>query len=385
MLARALPIARLVVAAGHEAIVVLPPWDSPQDSGATLTIDGVPVYHTPVPFRLPLLANPALAVLLSWRVARLQPDVVYAFKPKAFSAVVLLGALAARHLGLYRGRVVLDTDDWEGEGGWATREAGRFGWLGRLAIAVTERWCLRLADEVTVASRELTRRVASVRGRAGAYVPLAVAELPPDVPAESVARTRRELGIGAEPVVLAYTRFAEFEPRRLAEVFAAVAERIPTARFLVVGAGLDGEERDFAREAEAVGVASRVVAAGFAEREAIPRYLAAADVAVHLFDDTLMNRTKGQAKLIELLAAGVPVVVDGVGQAVEYVRSGETGVVVPAGDVLAMADAVCRLLGDVVSRSRIAARAREDVRRRWRWDCWSGAILTALGLERQRG
>jgi glycosyltransferase involved in cell wall biosynthesis len=50
--------------------------------------------------------------------------------------------------------------------------------------------------------------------------------------------------------------------------------------------------------------------------------------------------------LIELMAAGVPVVADAVGQNREYIEADLSGVLVPPGDTDAFVEAVIMLLGD---------------------------------------
>lgn len=61
----------------------------------------------------------------------------------------------------------------------------------------------------------------------------------------------------------------------------------------------------------------------------------------------------------EAMQAGVPVVATEVGSVCEAVDDGETGFVVPVGDVDAMADAVRRLHNDPGLRARMGQRARE--------------------------
>src|ERR671936_513320 len=111
--ARTLPMARELAAAGHRPLLLVPPWDAPDErpppDGQVL---GVPVRYLPVRRgRLGHLAN-ARAALAAALAAR--PDVVVAVKPKAYAGLVAL-ALAP----LRRVRVVVDSDDWEGRGGWS--------------------------------------------------------------------------------------------------------------------------------------------------------------------------------------------------------------------------------------------------------------------------
>ena len=91
-------------------------------------------------------------------------------------------------------------------------------------------------------------------------------------------------------------------------------------------------------------------------------------MAIYPFDDTLINRTKCSVKLIDLLSAGVPVVADAVGQNAEYIRPNETGVLVPSGDVEAMAQAVIDLLRDREKADRLGAQAAREMIERFSWD-----------------
>ena len=379
MVARALPLARALARRGHQVCLTLPPWDSPEDAGREEVVDGIPVLYTRLPPALPGLRHPLLALLLGRLAWQQRPEALYSFKPKAYAGAVLFGFWLARLLGLYRGRLILDTDDWEGDEGWNDRERERFNWLERRFIAWHEGWCLRHADAITFASRALEPLVRRAGGRRLHYLPICTSPAPSaSTPRGEPVRTR--LGLGARPVLLAYTRLAEFAPARLADVFARVAATCPDAVLLVVGRGLHGEEAELRREVERRGLASHVVQAGWVEPADIPGYLAAADLALHLLDDSLLNRTKGQAKLLELLAAGVPVVADAVGQATEYVADGRTGRLVPPGDAAAMATAALCLLADPARRLALGRAAAADVRERWVWDRWIAAAEDALGI-----
>jgi phosphatidylinositol alpha-1,6-mannosyltransferase len=75
-------------------------------------------------------------------------------------------------------------------------------------------------------------------------------------------------------------------------------------------------------------------------------------------------------KLIDLLNVGVPVVADAVGQNTEYIRHNETGILVPGGDVDAMAQAAIELLCDRAKADRLGAQAARDVQDRFGWDRW---------------
>jgi glycosyltransferase involved in cell wall biosynthesis len=86
--------------------------------------------------------------------------------------------------------------------------------------------------------------------------------------------------------------------------------------------------------------------------------LAEADIALVPLDDTLINRARCSAKLLELMAAGLPLVAAQVGQSGEYIRDGESGLLVPPGQPAALAQAALRLLADSGLRQRLSAGAQ---------------------------
>ncbi|MCB8934318.1 MAG: glycosyltransferase, partial [Candidatus Promineofilum sp.] len=100
----------------------------------------------------------------------------------------------------------------------------------------------------------------------------------------------------------------------------------------------------------------------------LPATLAAAEVGLYLMDDTLLNRTKCPVKLADMLAAGVPVVAEAVGQVTEYVRDGRTGALRATGDVAGLVAAAVALLNNSPERTRMGTAARADVGERFSWE-----------------
>ena len=125
------------------------------------------------------------------------------------------------------------------------------------------------------------------------------------------------------------------------------------------------------------GLSEFVIRAGWVPQEHLPDYFAAADVALYPMDDTLVNRTKCAVKLIDLLAAGIPVVADAVGQNTEYVLHNETGLLVPSGNAQAMAKATLYLLHDRALRQRISSAAMAHIRARYVWEVLTDSLLAA--------
>jgi glycosyltransferase involved in cell wall biosynthesis len=84
--------------------------------------------------------------------------------------------------------------------------------------------------------------------------------------------------------------------------------------------------------------------------------LSLTDVAV------LTSRAEGLSNtLLEYMAAGRPIVATAVGGNVELVKHGETGLLIPPDDPTALADAVRRLLSDLMLGKRLGTAAREQV------------------------
>lgn len=358
---RMVPLAAAMARRGWRCLVVAPSYTAPADAGRWEEIDGVTVHHVALPWLPgpPGIVQTAARMLAAAR--RWQPDLLHVFKPKGYSGVTAtLAHLLAPSLPQ-----VQDTDDWEGWGGW--NELGAYSLPMKHVFAWQERTLPRQASAVTVASRTLETQVwgFGVDPRRVAYIPNGVATERPMLPPRGEAR--RTLGLGEHPIVLLYTRFWEYPLRDVIDLLLVLQARRPDARLLVVGDGEHGEAAALGALARRVGVDGMVDARGWADRPTIDAALAAADIAVVPFADTLMNRAKCSVKLLELLVAGVPVVASRVGQAAEYIEDRRTGVLVAPGGV-PLARGVIDLLGDAALRQHIADSAPQQVIARWNWD-----------------
>jgi len=372
MRSRALGLARPLVARGHAVRLLMPPWDTPAEADREWQEDGVELRYVPLSGGVPGIARRLAREALAWR-----PDVVHAFKPKAYSG------LAAEWLWrFHRGRVrlVIDTDDWEGAGGW--NDIAPYSPLQKRFFARQERWGLTHVHAVTVASRTLESLVWSLGvPRAGVhYLPNG-----PGIPLEPIApavraAARARLGLGERPTVLVYSRLFEFDTARLAAVLAGIRTAVPDMAVLLVGAGLyEADAARFREQLAAAGLTDAVVDAGWVELAQLPATLAAADVGLYLMDDTLLNRTKCPVKLADMPAAGVPVVAEAVGQVTEYIRDGRTGMLCASGDVAGLVNGAVALLTDQKMRELWGTAAQEDVATRFSWPEISRSLENLYG------
>ncbi len=370
--ARILPIARVLASRGASVRVVIPPWDDPGRAGQRWREDGVEIVHTTAR-GAPFGAAQILRELLR-ETRGFAPDVVHCFKPIGYS-----GALAAILTASARRRgtplIVVDSDDFEGPAGWSGRR--RLGLAGAVRGA-QEASTLRSAPLATVASQWLRQHLLEL-GRS----PESILYLPNGHAVESraVVHQKRELdrtgGCAPEPpTLLWYTRFTEAQPSRAADLIAAVLALVPAARLVVVGEEINAGDRAAAAAAlAAAGVDERVDWRGY-EPGAVERWLSASRgpvVAIYPLEDDPTNRARCPSKVPQLMALGIPVVAESVGEISSYLAA-ETECLVAPGDREGFAVRAARLLEDGRLRARVRKRLQAAAER-WRWETVAGGLL----------
>lgn len=371
VIARMLPLAVELQALGHSVVIIAPPYTNPEDSGRSETLEGVPLRNIALGPGNKVLAAPFLA----WRMLRAalaeKPDLIHLFKPKGYGGLAAMVLLLLKKAGVGLPPLLLDTDDWEGSGGM--NELQGYSSLEKRFYAFQERWLLTRAVALTVASRELERMAGDlgVPGERVLYLPNCVRERP----AGDGSAIRQRLGIDpATPMVLLYTRFFEFEQEKLARIFAEIHTHVPSVRFLIVGQGRHNEEAQLMAAARAGGFAENLLSAGWVEPADLPDYLAAADVAIYPFADTLVNRCKCPAKATELLMAGCPLVADRVGQLPEYIQADLSGILCDPADWGAIARETVALLNNPGRRKSMGAAGRAHLCSTFAWSLFAAKL-----------
>ncbi len=396
---RALPLAQALARRGHAVTLLAPPWDWPADAGRCEQMGGVEVVQVRVNGGpLAILARLLMAI---WRR---RPTVVVACKPKGYSGLVLWCLWWQRRLGAWRGQLWLDVDDWEA--GWNERLA--YPRPLAMLFAWQEPWCLAHADRVTAASRWLQVYAAAVRQTNPADGQ--VVYLPNGIDRISVSPLAAVVKPGP-PTVLLYTRFVEVTPARIVRIWAQVIRQVPSARLIVIGDAAPGAGRaieiaatvakptcmgyasrseytgspaaDLRARTAAAGLASSIIVLGWTPAAALPGVLAAADVAWAPLADTGINRARCPVKLVELLAAGLPVVADDVGEASTYITSGVNGLLVAPGADARTVQALCQLLTDRAYARNRGQAAAAHVARDFLWDRLVERFLTSETEDRR--
>ena len=160
----------------------------------------------------------------------------------------------------------------------------------------------------------------------------------------------------------------------LLEAFERFASRRRDAALLIVG---DGPEHAVVERFCADHQNLCVVAPGAVSHGDVPAMIAACDVTTAPYDahDSFYF---SPMKLYEYLAMARPVVASAQGQITEVVEDGVNGLLVPAGDPGALADALGRLARSPALRARLARRGRETVAGRT-WAANARRILHVVG------
>ena len=116
---RMIPIAKTLIERGNQVSIVVPPYDNISESMKEYSMDGVNIANA-LFLNFPIVKYPSTLFSMIKKILKLNPEVVYVFKPKGYSGLAATIVALARSFGIFRKtRLLLDTDDWEGRGGFA--------------------------------------------------------------------------------------------------------------------------------------------------------------------------------------------------------------------------------------------------------------------------
>lgn len=225
-----------------------------------------------------------------------------------------------------------------------------FGWFNR----TLDRMARDSADAIVANSQAVIDDVVAREGLARERLRLIRNGVELPAPLADAERAALRSGLGVGPDELLVGTVANLKPAKgidhVLEAAAAIAATLPEARFRVIGEGYQRPELE-ARIA-ALGLGSRVALVG--QVPDARRLYGAFDIAVHASDaEGLPNA------VLEAAAAGRAIVATAAGGTGEIVLDGQTGLLVPVGDRVALAAGIVRLARDPDLRARLGAAARE--------------------------
>lgn len=308
--ARTLPIAQQLVATGHTATILVPPWDSPEDAEQEEVIEGVRVVQLSVSGGL----LPTVRRLLV-ATAQANPHIIHIVKPRAHAGLVQWWRWQRR--GGSKAKLVLDVDDWE----QAWNSVNRYNWFVGQFMAWQEEWGIRHADGITTASRWLTDKIATVAPQIPTlYLPNGVTPLtePPVAQPPEAAQF---------PKVLFFTRLVEVSPAWLHDFWAVMRELVPTAEFVIAGTPV--QPWLAAPFQAAMADMPQVRWTGYVPANELRDLYAQATCAIFPAMSIPLLQAKCSVRLATTLLHGVPVIASAVGEQVSYGAEG-AATLVPA-------------------------------------------------------
>jgi glycosyltransferase involved in cell wall biosynthesis len=231
--------------------------------------------------------------------------------------------------------------------------------LDQPGLRAAKRMAVRRATAITVNSSATERAVLDLGAdRSKVHiVPMGI-DVDRRTDPTRVAAIRRRHGDDGHPLCVFVGRvLAEKGVLDLVDAVAAAAADGRRIDLAVVGEGQD--RRAAEHRARARGVTDRITFAGWVEPDAIPDWLAAADIVAAPSRTAANGWTEAQGlTIIEAMAAERPVVATRTGGIGDAITHGETGVLVAEGDPVALARAVLDLHDHPDRAARLARAAR---------------------------
>ncbi len=279
---------------------------------------------------------------------RSRPDLVHTHSGKAG----ILGRLAARRAGV---PIVVHTIHGPSFGPFQ-------GCLANSLFRMAERRAGRLTDHfVAVCDAMIEQYLAAGIGSPDCYSRIwSGFDLSGFLAARAESPWRSRLGWASDDLVIG--AIARLSPLKghddLLRLWPELVRQCPRAKLMLVG---DGPLRaSLERRVADAGLAGQVRFVGLVAPGEVPGCLGAMDILVHL------SRREGLARALpQALAAGRPVVAYDCDGAREICVEGETGFLVPPGDVVRAGQRVAELCRDRALRERFGARGTELVRDRF--------------------
>ena len=232
-----------------------------------------------------------------------------------------------------------------------------------------ETYALKRVDAVTTICEGLRGDIVA-RGLAPERVTVIpnavdVDQLPPAGTADDALRA--SLGLRGHPVIGFLGSFYAYEGLDLLlGALPMILDRVPQARVLLVGGG--PQEANLKRQAEEMGLASKVVFAGRVPHGEVQRYYDLIDLLVYPRHSMRLTELVTPLKPLEAMAQRKLLVASDVGGHRELIRDGETGILFKAGDTVDFARKVAAALVDPMAGQvmREAGRRFVESERTWR-------------------
>jgi len=247
------------------------------------------------------------------------------------------------------------------------------------------RWAVRTSDQVVAISSATAGEIAELVHRPVPVIPYAVgfATAPADIP------PRPDRAADDPFVVLFVGNLIERKGvRYLVDAVHRLSPRIPM-RLLILGKGEGAEGSRLREQVKSLGLEDRVEMPGRVPEPELHRAFARANVLVLPSIVDARGDTEGLGVvLLEAMSYHLPVIASNVGGITDIVADGETGLLVPPADPVALAAALERLATDAPLAERLADAGRRYVQEHFSWPAileeWQACYAAALEAARRR-
>ncbi|WP_374403310.1 TIGR04063 family PEP-CTERM/XrtA system glycosyltransferase, partial [Niveibacterium sp.] len=294
-------------------------------------------------------------------IVQIKPQVLHAHSP-------VLNAIPAIRAGRRHGLPVVYEVRAFWEDAAVDHGTTQEGSLRYRATRALETWALRRVDHVTCICEGLRADIVArgIPAERVTVIPNAVDADAFDADAAPDLALKQSLGLEAAEVLGFIGSFYAYEGLDLLlEAMPEILARRPRARLLLVGGG--PQDGALKRQAEALGLGDKVVFTGRVPHVDVGRYYDLVDVLVYPRHPMRLTELVTPLKPLEAMAQQRVFVASDVGGHRELIRDGETGVLFRAGNTVALADAVSRLLASPERWPALRAAGRQFVENERTW------------------
>ncbi len=271
-----------------------------------------------------------------------------------------------------------DWDDWEAKIYEASTQPGILRDFIKNFLYFLESTLPKVSDTVSVSSHRLRLECEKLKADRTKIVQAHVgADLTMFNPAISGEAVRRRLKI--QKTLVLY--LGQLHGAQYAQLFIEAASRLindlkQDMMFMIFGDGyLSQSLKALSIELD---LEERIIFTGSIRHEAVPEYLAAADVCVGCFEENEVTLCKSPLKIAEYMASGRPVVASNVGEVGRML--GGSGILTLPGDPVSLAEGILKLVKNDSLRKELAFLARRRAETEYNWTVTAENILDAYRM-----
>jgi glycosyltransferase involved in cell wall biosynthesis len=371
-LGRCWPVAKELARLGHDVTILALHHDLKSLKQRFIIRNGIKIYYVGQMHVLKkdnskfYFSTPRLiwiTALATWNLMKyaiqIPTDVYHIWKPHPMNGLAGLLAKALR-----RKKVFLDCDDYEA---FSNRFVRR--WQQQV-IAWFEDHLPKLVVGITTNTRFMLKRLENLGCSPDriVYVPNGVdRDRFSNINEAEVKVLRERFNLYDRKVILyvGTMSLTNHPVDLLIEAFRLVRQTAKKALLMLVGGG---EDYDLLRlKVASLGFSSHILFVGRVPAVQVPLYYRLADVSVDPVYDDLVARARCPLKIVESLAAGVPVVTGDVGDRYELLGGGCAGKLVKPGDAYALASGILEIIENP-SLALQLRQAAESIGAQYYWD-----------------